>query len=317
MRRIVAMLLLLMASVLAAGCHGDQTVLVGLVDANEIDIATKVPGRVQTLLVDTGDHVEKAQEVVTINGDLIDAKMNQVEAVVDAAEAQLKMAKKGAREEQIRAAKKQMDAAAHQVEITRKMYERMKNLLEKKAIPRAKFEEFEFKYNVSQEQFGIAQAQYDAYVNGARDEQIAALAALVRRAKATKDEVEDYAKEMTQVAPITGEVAKIHLREGELAATGYPILTIVDIDHVWVTFSLREDFLHQVKKGDKVDVFVPALDKDIEMELTHLAPMADFATWRATSQKDGFDLKTFEVRLTPTRKIAGLRPGMTARWTIR
>ncbi|HOI10827.1 MAG TPA: secretion protein HlyD, partial [Myxococcota bacterium] len=39
-----------------------------------------------------------------------------------------------------------------------------------------------------------------------------------------------------------------------------------------------------------------------------------FATWKATSEKNAFDLKSFEVKARPVAPAEGLRPGMTVRW---
>jgi HlyD family secretion protein len=56
---------------------------------------------------------------------------------------------------------------------------------------------------------------------------------------------------------------------------------------------------------------IPALDKDIEMEVSYIASVGDYATWRSSKESGGFDLKTFEVRLRPTTKVENLRPGMS------
>ena len=63
--------------------------------------------------------------------------------------------------------------------------------------------------------------------------------------------------------------------------------------------------------GDRLAARVPALGRDVELRVTTLAPLADFATWRATSASGGFDLKTFEVRARPAGAVDGLRPGMS------
>jgi len=311
---------ILLAAFLPAlfGCGGREqaTTLTGLMDAVEIDVASKIPGRIKELHVDEGDRVEAGQALAEITSDEIAAKLEQVDAITEAAKAKLKMANKGAREEQIRAAKRQMMAAEHQVEITAKMKQRLANLLEKKAVPQAQYDEVEFKHNVSQEQYEMAKAQYEAYVNGARDEEIEALTALVRQAEGAKAEVESYQRETTQKAPVAGEISKVVLHEGELAATGFPILTIVDLENQWASFSVREDLLPGIHKGQRIQVTVPALDRTLELEIYHIAPMADFATWRATAERNSYDLKTFEVKARPTEPTTDLRPGMTVRWTL-
>mgnify|MGYP000913843469 FL=1 len=317
-KNLVCGLMLLTLALFIGGCSGDEEVTVtGLIDAVEIDVASKIPGRIIEVFVREGDAVEQGQQLATITGEEIAAKMGQVNAAIDAAKAQYNKANKGAREEQKRAAARQLDAARHQVEVMEKMYNRMVKLLEKDAVPKAKFDEVEFKYNVSKEQMEMARAQYDAVMKGAREEDIAAAAALVKRAEATLDEVKAYDKETVQVAPIAGEVSKVILHPGELAATGYPIVTLVDMSELWATFSVREDLLRKIRKGAAVSLYVPALDRTVPMEIYHLAAQGDFATWRATSERGGFDLKSFEVRARPTQPVEGLRPGMTVRWTIK
>jgi HlyD family secretion protein len=125
-------------------------------------------------------------------------------------------------------------------------------------------------------------------------------------------EVEAYLGEMTLVAPRDGEVAARNVEPGELTAPGYPVITIVDLSDAWVVFNLREDRLAGLKVGDRLTARVPALGREVELRVSTLAPLADFATWRSTSASGGFDLKTFEVRAKPAAPVEGLRPGMSA-----
>jgi HlyD family secretion protein len=125
-------------------------------------------------------------------------------------------------------------------------------------------------------------------------------------------EVAVYLGEMTLVAPRDGEVAARNVEPGELTAPGYPVVTLVDLSDAWVVFNLREDRLAGLKVGDRLTARVPALGREVELRVTTLAPLADFATWRSTSASGGFDLKTFEVRAKPASPVEGLRPGMSA-----
>ena len=288
-------------------------VVTGLVDAVEIDVASKVPGRISSLLVREGDTVKKGQELVTLSTDEIDAKMYQVDAAIDAAKAQLKLAQKGAKKQEKEAVRKQVDAARHQVEITQKMYERLKPLAEAKAVAGSKFDEVEFNYKVAQDQLAIAEAKLSIVMDGARKEQIEALDALVKKAEGVQAEVESYKRESSQVAPINGIVSKVILHKGELASTGYPILTIVDLSDQWAVFTVREDMLKKIKVGSVVKAEVPALDKYVSLNVFNISAMGDFATWKATSEKNSFDLKSFEVKARPEKPIKNMRPGMSVR----
>ncbi len=315
----IAVLILTMA--FFAGCSesktSDAVVVTGLVDAVEIDVASKVPGRVKELFVREGDTVKLGDKLITIESEEIMAKIDQVTAAIDASKAKLKMAERGARAEEKEAAKKALDASNHQLEIAKKNFDRMKELRDKNALPQAKFDEAEYAVNAATDQVAISEARYSIILKGARSEEIDGLRALVKQGEGTLSEVQSYHKEMSQIAPVSGEISKIILHKGELAATGYPIITIVDLSDLWVSFSLREDMLKNVKKGMKISVFLPALDKNIDMEIYAISAMGDFATWKATTEKKSFDLKSFEVKARTLAPVEGIRPGMTARWGIK
>ena len=291
----------------------DPSLITGLVDALEIDVASKVPGRIKEMRVREGDSVTEGQELVTLAVDEIDAKMYQVDAAIDAAKAQLKLAKKGAKDQEKDAVRKEVDAARHQVEITQKMYDRLKPLADAKAVAGSKFDEVEFKYNVAKDQLAMAEAKLSMVMDGARKEQIDALSALVKQAQGAQAEVESYKRESSQVAPITGVVSKVVLHQGELAATGYPILTLVDLSDQWAVFSVREDMLKNLKIGDTLKAEIPALGTTVSLKVFNISAMGDFATWKATSEKNSFDLKSFEVKARPVKPVEDLRPGMSVR----
>ena len=56
---------------------------------------------------------------------------------------------------------------------------------------------------------------------------------------------------------------------------------------------------------------IPALQQQVEFTVSHVSVMGNFATWRSTESGHDFDMRTFEVELTPKQKIADLRVGMS------
>lgn len=305
----------------ASGCSDEapkgQPPLTGLLNATEIDVASKTPGRIKALELREGDQVEIGQTLVTLESHEIAARLDQVQASIDAADAQVRLAKKGARKEEIEATRQAVEMARHQVGIADKTYARVESLFRDSAVPKAKLDEAEFAKNVAHDRLAMAEAKYKAVRKGARKEEIQALEAMVRKGRSTLAEVQSYEAETVQRAPIAGEVSKIILHPGELAATGYPILTLVDLDDQWASFAVREDLLQKVKTGEEHQIWVPALGRNVPMRITHIAALGDFATWRATSERDSFDLKSFEVKMRPTDPIPEkLRPGMSVRWSL-
>ena len=149
-------------------------------------------------------------------------------------------------------------------------------------------------------------------LNGTRKEDKSAAAAQVKQAEGAVNEVESYLSENTIKAPIGGEVTQINSEIGELVATGFPIVVISNPDDVWAVFNVREDMLKKIKIGKVIKVKIPAISNDkYEFKVNYISVMGNFATWKATRAKGEFDMKTFEVRMVPVKKIDGLRAGMS------
>ncbi|MFT3916351.1 MAG: HlyD family efflux transporter periplasmic adaptor subunit [Anaeromyxobacteraceae bacterium] len=310
-------LALLLVLTSAAGCGGQKgETLTGLVDATEIDVASKIPGRVAEVTVREGDRVEAGQPVARIDSQEVGAKIEQVKAAVAAASARLDQARHGARAEERLQAERALQTARKAAEVADKAHARAEALLASATITQAAFDEADLRWKAAQDTLAAAQARYDLVVKGARAEELAALEALVKQGEGSLAEVQSYGAERVQVAPISGEVSKVLVHKGELAATGYPILTLVDRADAWAAFPVREDLLPGVKVGTTLEVEVPALRKKVPMTVYSISPLGDFATWRATGEKGRFDLRTFEVKARPATPEPDLRPGMTARLTL-
>ena len=185
------------------------------------------------------------------------AKMEQARAAEAAAQAQNEKAIKGAREEQIQAAYEMWQKAQAGVTIAEKSYKRVKNLYEQGVMPAQKLDEVTAQRDAAIATEKAAKSQYDMAVDGARVEDKAAAAALVGQAAGAVAEVESYLKEAALVSPIDGEVSERFPEVGEWVGTGAPIMNITDLNDMWVTFSIREDHLKNIKIGTELD----ALDR--------------------------------------------------------
>ena len=94
-------------------------------------------------------------------------------------------------------------------------------------------------------------------------------------------------------------------------------MTITDIDNPYLVMNVREDLLHNFKMGDDIICDIPALAlKDATFVINYIAPLGSFATWKATKETGGYDLRTFEIHAVPRMKINDLRPGMSVLTTI-
>lgn len=289
-----------------------QVVLEGEVEATEIDVAGKLAGRVDQVFVELGENVNQGDRLFSIFSPEIEAKLAQAKAAKSAANAVRRKADTGAREQEIRAAEqlwKRAQAAADLADIT---FARLARLFADGVVPRQRRDEAETQSKAARAAADAAKAGYDLALEGARDEDRDAAAAVEAQAAGAVGEVEAYMAETDIRAPVAGEVASLLIDAGELAPAGFPVITLVDLNDVWVVFQVREDLLATIGMGTEMTGVVPALGgREVRLKVSYMAALGAFATWRATSASDGFDLKTFEVRARPVEPVDGLRPGMS------
>ncbi len=294
-----------------AGCQRPDLVQ-GEFEAAQVDVSSKIPGRVAELLVDVGARVRKGDPLARLESPEAHAKLDQAFALRAAASAQSAKAQKGAREEEIRAAEGNWRRAEAAATFAKTTWERLERLSRDGVVPAQRRDEAEAGFKAARAAEAAARAQFDMARAGARSEDRDSAAAVVRQAQGAVSEVEVAIGETTLVAPRDGEVSARNLEPGELTAPGFPVVSLVDLRDAWAVFNLREDRLAGLKVGDRLVARVPALGREVELTVSTIAPLADFATWRSTSASGGFDLKTFEVRARPAGPVEGLRPGMSA-----
>ena len=288
-------------------------VIQGEAEASEYRVSGKVPGRIEELYVKEGQMVHKGDTVAFIDSPEVRAKLAQANAVKAAVSAQSRKAQNGARKEQIAGAYELYQQALVQEDVMKKSFDRIQKLYDQKVIAAQKYDEVKAKYDASVAQTKAAKSQYDMAVAGARSEDKAAAQALVDQANGALMEVESYLGELYLTAPADGIISALFPKVGELVGQGAPVASVTDLNDVWFTFNVREDYLHGMKQGDKITVSIPALDgKEVPATINYLAVRESYATWKATKETGMYDAKTFEVRAVPDVKVDGIRPGMSA-----
>lgn len=309
----------LIAIVLVVGIVGfilsrpKEALLQGEAEATEYRVSGKVPGRIEAFLADEGQQVRKGDTLVVIDSPEIRSKIAEANAAKAAAQAQRNKAYNGAQKEQIAGAYELWQKALVGENVMAKSYERIKTLHEQKVVSDQKFDEVEAQYQAACATTRAAKSQYDLAIAGARQEDKDAAVALVERANAAVELVNSYLEEITLTSPADGIITARYPKVGELVGQGSPIMTVQDLSDMWFTFNIREDQLHSMKNGDKVQLRIPALDnREVTAMVYYLVVRESYATWRATKEQGEFDSRTFEVRVRPDSEVEGLRPGMSA-----
>ena len=284
--------------------------LQGQMDAQEVNVSSKVAGRVGELNVKLGDTVAKGQVLFQLTSPEVDAKIAQATAAAQAADAVAKKAQAGARPEEVRAARANWQRAQTGAAIAKTTYERVNNMYAEGVIARQKRDEAQAQWQAAEQQAQAARAQYDMANAGARPEDRNAADAQARQVGAVLTEAQVALAETKIAAPVAGQVSKIQIQPGELAPQGFPVMTLVNLADAWAVLQVREDEMAAFSMGSTHTANVPALKQQLTFKVSSVAVMPDFATWRA-ARPGGTDLRTFEIRLRPAIRVEGLRPGMS------
>ncbi len=284
--------------------------LQGQAEAQEINVSSKVPGRVGRVHVQLGQAVRRGDLLFELDSPEVRAKVDQAEAARDAARATSDKVQAGARPQEIVAARANWQRAQTGAGLADLTFQRVQAMYAEGVIARQKRDDAEAQARSARELATAARAQYDMARQGARAEDKLAAQAQARQVAGVAAEAGVALDETRIKAPAAGEVTRIAIQAGELAPQGFPVITLVDLADVWAVAAVREDAFAAYAKDSVHRATIPALKASAQFRVTAVSALPAFATWRA-ARPGGTDLRTFEIRLRPTAPVPGLRPGMT------
>src|SRR5579871_3973657 len=285
----------------------------GEADATRFDIAARVDGRVKEIPVERGQNVPAGAVLVRIDNPETVAKLEQMKAAKVVAEAQLANVLVGTRVETIAARKAELERAQAALVLAQKTYDRTRTLTEQGNAPQARLDQVTDTLHESERAVDQAKSAYEQAVNGYTKEERAIAKASVEKADADIQSVQSIIDQLVVYAPVASQVYQRNVEPGEYVSPGVPLVTLIDLNDVWIHFDLREDLVKGLKVGDRFDVRIPALDeRRITVEVKLIATKGEYASWRATRASGDFDLRTFSIRAYPVQPVPELRPGMSA-----
>jgi HlyD family secretion protein len=285
----------------------------GEVDATRLDIAARIDGRVADIPVTRGENVAAGAVLVRIDNPENIAKREQAVAGKIVADAQLANINAGTRAEVIAARKAALERAQASVVLAQKTYDRISQLAEHGNAPQARLDQVTDTLHENQRAADQAKSAYEQAVNGYTAEERQIAVANVQKAASDIAAVQSIIDQMVITAPLAAQVYKRNVEPGEYISPGVPLVTLIDLNDLWIHFDLREDLVRTLKVGDRFAVRIPALaDRRITVEVKLIATKGEYASWRATRATGDFDLRTFSIRAYPVEQVPELRPGMSA-----
>jgi len=253
----------------------------GRIEATEINIATKLGGRVVEIMANEGDFVKSGQLLAKMQVEVLEAQRNEAMAqkaqsiaAVVGAEAQVAVRKSdvATAEAVVRQRKSELDGV-------KKRYVRSKALMDEHVISVQEFDNITSEFEGQKAQLVSAQSQViaaRAAVNAAEAQVVNARSG-VTAAQATVARIEADIEDCHLKAPRDGRIQYRVAQPGEVLPAGGTVLSLVDLSDVYMTFFLPETVAGQVALGSDVRIILDAApDKVIPAQVSFVASVAQF-----------------------------------------
>ncbi len=284
----------------------------GNIEANEVDVGFKVSGRVVSRFFEEGDWVNQGKVLAKLDDEDLRNRLEVARATLMSAQARLNKLLAGSRPEEIR----QAEASLHQVQSDlgnkQIQYQRMKSLYERGVVAKEAFDNAETSYKMAQAAVRAATENYQLVKEGPRKEDIEDARAQVEQAKASVKLNETQLSYTTLYSPISGVVLVRSGEIGEVVNPGTSILTMADVENVWLKAYIPETDLSRVKWGQEVIVTTDVRpQKKYKGRISFISSQAEFTPKQIQTEKERVTL-VYRIKVDIFNKDHELKPGMPA-----
>lgn len=289
--------------------------VIGMVDAEFVDVSASLPGRVLDIPVKEGDEVKEGQTVAQMKTSEIETIQSQVEDAVEIARNQLDKVNRGVEPEVLASAKNLQQIAQQQMDLMSKTYSRFQNLYSEGVVSGQERDVIYFKYKAAQKELETAKLNVQLLERGNNKEMKSSAQAILNQAQNAEKLTQEIKDNASLKAPVSGTISTIVSKKGEMVNAGYPMMTIQRDDSFFVKFNLRQNQMAKINKGSMVSMKIPGcIPETMKGRVSELAPALGYADWVPEKQNGEFELRTFQIKVKPEnfKNIKGLRSGMTA-----
>jgi HlyD family secretion protein len=282
----------------------------GNVDIRDVNLAFRVAGRVQRVLVDEGDRVQPGQLLAQLDPTPVEREIAEGEANIAALAARLSLLRAGNRKEDVAQAAAQVEerrAALFNAEAELARENRLAGTGASTAehLEQAQAARDQARARLSGGEQALAESQI-----GFRREEIAEAAANVERAKASVAQARLRLDDTRLLAPSGGVVLTRAVEPGAMVATSSTALSLSLVQPVWVRAYVKETDLAAAKPGTAVQVQADSLSgKSFRGQIGFLSPTAEFTPKNVETPDLRTDL-VYRLRIVVDDPDGELRQGM-------
>ena len=273
-----------------------------LAPRSEVNILSKVSGRVASVRADVGDAVSSGQILFTIDASDYDAQYRQAKAAYQSAGAVLTRTSDSGQDQQIIQAQSAADAAQVGYDNAKSLYDKTKSLYDGGAIPKQQLDDVQARFKAAGIQLDSAR-QNLALVRDKSGPQSNDVAAGQRdQAKAQLDFAKSQLDATVVRSPLKGKISYRNVEKGELVGPSSLAFVVIDDSAIYADADVSERVIGRLRAGLVLALTVDALGGGaFSGVIDSVSPAADPRTM------------LYRVRVRLDNAGGLLRPGMLAR----
>jgi multidrug resistance efflux pump len=280
----------------------NKFIMGGKIQANEeANVGSKISARVSEIAVDIGSNVKQGDTIIKLDTQDLQAQVDQAQAAVNTAKANLANQKNSTRPEQIEDAQATLSSASESYEVTKKNYDRIKALVDSGAAAQQQLDLAQQQLAAEDAAQKSAQQKLNMLENGPTQTSIDVYQAQVNQAEAALKVAQTALSNAVITAPISGVVSAKNINVGEMASANATLLSIVNSSGLCVNAYAPLEIVDQIKEGQSVVVKVSEIpNKQFEGKIA------------AINTKLNSQSRNVLVKVTLSDSDSVLKPGMFA-----
>lgn len=286
--------------------------LSGNIEAHESLVSFKVLGRIVDLPVEEGQALKAGQLIARLDTDDYRQQVAMDEATLRVRDRQLKLGLAGSRHQEIDAARQSVEDARADLEQKQRDFERYDALYKRDEI--AAQTRDQALTNVTRAKATLVRLEqiYNEVVEGTRKEELAVQRANLREATENLRISRIKLSYTTLTAPFDGVILVRQAELGEVTSPGTPVVTLADLDHIWVRVYLPETELGRMRWGQDVAVRTDTYPgKTYRGHVSFISSEAEFTPKSVQTQEERVTL-VYRVKVDVDNPNYELKPGMPA-----
>jgi HlyD family secretion protein len=315
--------MVLLAAAIAAGMYYytrlmhkpvpvSQLTLSGNIEAHESLVGFKVSGRIVELPVEEGQQVEQGALLARIDDADLQQKVRVDEATVRVRESSLALTLAETRFQEVKAAQQSMIDAEADLEQKKLDNERARQLFAKDEISAQERDQAATALKRAEAIFKAAQQRYNEAVEGSRKEDIAISRANLNQANASLGLSQINLSYSVLYAPSAGVVTVRQAELGEVVSPGSPVVTLSDLDHIWLRAYVAETDLGRIHWGQDATITTDTYPgKQYHGRVSFISSDAEFTPKSVQTTKERVTL-VYRIKIDIDNPTHELKPGMPA-----